>query len=176
MLETYFNRFRDLTVRINGAWLINLLFASRIWPVRLQLEENWSQPSSYQSLRSLALEIPLTTDCAWVRAVSPIWAASVKNAVFWRIGRTIVKCWKVSFNLNINHNWIFAVLIFYIQIYHQISVQQSSTIVRTMNISYYTNLKVLGCGKFVEFSVEYLNMSQWQDFILNNSSTGIDCC
>ena len=127
-----------------------------------------------------ALATPSTTNCARVIAVRPIWAALAKNAVCWRIVRTIVKFWKVSFNLNINHNWIFAVLIFYIQIYHQIYVQQSITIVRTMNISYYTNLKVLGCGKFVElsveFSVEYLNFSLWHDFIINNYSTGIYCC
>ena len=91
-----------------------------------------------------------------------------------------MRCWRVSFNLYIKHNRIFAVLILYIQIYHQVSIKQSSTIVWTMNISYYTNPNVLGCGKFVELSVElsveYLNFFNDTIFILNNFSTGIDCC
>ena len=155
MLEASFKRFRDPTGRMNGALLIKLLFASIIWPGHLQLEENWSQLSSSLSPRSLALVTPLTTNFARVRAVSPIWEASVKNAVFWRSVRTIVKYWKVSDNLNINHNRIFAVLIFYIQIGHQISVQQSRTIFQTNNISYCKNLKVLGCGNLWNCQLNY---------------------
>ena len=150
MLESSLNHFRDLTGRINGALLIKLLFTSRIWPRCLQLEENWSESSSSLSLRSSSLATPSTTNYTRVRAVSPIWEASVKYVVFWSILRTIVKYWNVSFTLDINQDRIFAVIIFYIQIDHPIFVQQSSTIFRTMNISYFTNLKLLGCGKFIE--------------------------
>ena len=45
------------------------------------------------------------------------------------LSRQRIQFWNVSADLNINHNRIFAVLIFKIQIGHQFYVQKSRTIV-----------------------------------------------
>ena len=75
-----------------------------------------------------------------------------------------MKYWKVSINMYINHDKIFAVLIFSIQIYRQIPVKGSSTIVQAIIFHIIPTEKFWAVEMFLELSVdlsgEYLNMFQ----------------